>query len=943
MICVTLSAGTLVGRAFETTLIERLLREARASKSAALLIRGEPGVGKSELLSYAIERGDGMRVLRTRGVESESALPFSGLSDLLRPVLSSLEAIPAPQAAALAGALALGPPAAPDRFAVYAAAFSLLAVAAEEQPLLGVVDDAHWLDPSSRDALLFSARRLEAEGIVLLFALREGEGEGFEGAGIEELRLGGLDHDAARELLAREAGRDLPDPLVRRLDEETGGNPLALVEIGSLLRAGQLRPEELAEALPALSVEEAFRRRLANLSPHGRGALLVAALSHSPALEVLEAALAELGLDPDALGEAEAARLVRTRDAWLEFRHPLLRSAATHSAPITERRGAHWALAAAFAARGDEDERAWHLANAVSGRDEEAASALAAAALRARARAAYAEAARAFERAAELTEEQEERARRLLEAARDWELAASPLRALRAVEKALPLAGDFLVRADIQHVRGRVLMWHGSPREAHELLLAEGECILALDAARAAVMLTDAASSGVMSGDVALGLVAGNRARAAATQVGEPVDVLADAVVGTAVLLTGDVANGRPSILRLYELFPDADSLFAALQIHPEYVLSVLPHYGYSLVWLEEYERGRAFLDSLVRGARGTGAPSLLLLAVYFRSVLSFALGDWTAARAEGSEALDLARATGQQNAAAYALVYLARVDAAQGREEECRGRCAEALETAARLRSGSLVSYVEAALGLLELGLRRNEGAIGHLEEAERICAAGSMRHPAVTLHGPDLVEALLRAGHRDEAEEAFAELDRQTQATQHRWALAATARCRGLLAADDDFEPAFEEAVAHHEREPSAFDRARTDLCYGERLRRVRRRAEARARLRTALATFERLGAQPWAEQARGELRATGEVARRRDASGLEALTPQELQVALLVAQGGTNREVAASLFLSPKTIEAHLHRSYVKLGLRSRTELANFLAREGITGAAGTVAAA
>ena len=931
------SRATVVGRAAETALIERLLQEAREGRSKALLISGEPGVGKSELLRYALERAEGMRVLRVRGVESESELPFSALSDLLRPVLFRLEAIPPPQSAALAGALALGPPAAPDRFAVYAAAFSLLVAAAEDGPLLAVVDDAHWLDPSSREALLFSARRLEAEGIVLLFALREGEGEAFERAGIDEVRVGGLELDAARELLAREADRGLPAALAHRLHEETGGNPLALIEIGSLLRAGELRPEELAAGLPTLSAEEAFRRRLAGLSPPGRRALLVAALSHSPALEVLETAFSELGLEPDVLAEVEAARLVRARDTRLEFRHPLVRSAVVHGASLSEQRDAHRALAAAFAVRGDEDERAWHLAGAVTGPDQEAASALAEAAVRARARAAYAEAARAFQRAAELTQGPEERAQRLLEAARDWELtfvADGAFRALTMLENLLPLASDPLLRADVQHLRGRLLMWQGSPRRAHELLLAEAERVEEADPARAAVMFTDATHTAAMSGDVALAVATAARAHDAGKRVGGVPEIVAGAVLGAALLLQPDVAAARPLILRMDDVFAERDSPLDAARVHPV-LLTALPIHGYSLIWLEEYERARKFLNPLVEAGRMMSAPAVLVLALYFRSILHTLFGRWTEARVDASEALALARDTGQENARAYALVYLARLDAAQGRETECREHCREGREIADRVGSPSLVSYVGAALGLLELGIGRIEEAVPHLDEAEAICAAGLMRHPAVTYHGPDLVEALLRADRREEAETTFQEFDRQAQATRHRWALATAARCRGLLARDDEFERAFAEALAHHEREPSAFDRARTELCYGERLRRARRRAEARERLRSALETFERLGAGSWAERARSELRATGETVRARAGGGLEQLTPQELQVALHVARGATNREVAASLFLSPKTIEAHLHRIYMKLGVRSRTELAHFLAREGVAG--------
>jgi DNA-binding CsgD family transcriptional regulator len=931
-----LRSPQVFGRDSEAAVVQRLLVAAREGISGTLVVVGEPGVGKTELMRHAVDAATGMRILKARGVESESELAFSGLHDIFRPVLSRLDQIPAPQAAALAGALGLGPPVAPSRLTIYAGVLSLLAAAAEELPAVAVIDDAHWLDTSSRDALLFAARRLEAEGVLMLFAVRDDESQPFDKAEIPKLRLQGLDRAATRQLLVQTVSRDLRQSLVDGLYDATGGNPLALVEIGTATRLGDVDEASLSRGLlPAMTVEHAFLRRVDRVSQDARRALLVAAANRSRRRATAEVACAELGLGADALDDAVSAQLLVADSVHVELRHPLLRTALYRAARTGERRAVHAALANALAAEGAADERAWHLAAAAAGPTEEAASALDAAAAAARDRAGFVEAALAFERAAELTEEPEQRARRLLEAARSYELSGDWTHIEPLANKAVRATKDPLVRATAQHLRGRVLMWRGSPREAHRSLVGEAGRVEPLDSGRAALMLASAAAAAIMSGDVELGIATAGRGHVTGSRTGPQIEKLAGAALGTALMLHAEVAEARPLVLRLAELLAHVPHHGGALS--RDELLSVLPHYPFTLVWLEEYGKAQGFLDALLDDARSSGTPGVLVVGLLFRSVLSFTLGNWDDARSEASEALELGRQTAQENSCARALVYLARLDAAQGREEACRASCREALEIVERLRSGSLRSYACAALGLLELGLGRPGHAVGQLAEAERLCVRGAMRHPAVTCHGPDLVEALARAGERDQAQAALAAFTARAEATGSRWALATADRCRGLLAPDDEFTADFEGALARQHREPSAFEYARTQLCYGERLRRARRRGEARECLNSAVATFDRLGARPWAEQARTELRATGETVRPRDARGLAELTPQELRVALTIARGSTNREAASLLWLSQKTIEAHLHRIYVKLGIRSRTELALYLAREGVIGRA------
>ena len=796
---------------------------------------------------------------------------------------------------------------------------SLLAVAAEEQPVLVSIDDAQWLDEPSLEAFLFAGRRLGAEGVAMLGSLRDGTGvAAMEVPWLERLAVSPLAEDEARELLRDER---LAPSVADRLVSTAAGNPLALLEIPRLLSDGQRAGREpLEEPLrPGTGVERSFRRSLDALGDDARRALLVAGTAHTGRLEVIEAALRESGLEVAHLAPAEEARLITVDEGEVEFRHPLLRSTAYHAASAAERRAAHAALAAA--APEGSPERAWHLAAGAVAPDEEIAAALEAAALDARGRGAHATAARDFGRAAQLTPEDEPRARRLLEAATDATRSGEADRAFALLGDAARLATDPLLAADVQRMTGHVEMRRGSPLVANELLVAEAERVRSRDPRRAAGMFLEASVSHMITGDMHALVATAERARALATSADPAVELLATTVIAEAYLALGDVEQGEPLLSACEPYLLEGDPLA---------IVEVVGMAAHASLWTEKFDRAERILDRLVAAARDASAVSALIYPLAVRSHLSFRLGRWAAARAEAAESVELAQDTGQLPLLSHSLAALAHIEAAGGQEEECRRHVTEGLALVTRLQGEATGAYLTAALGLLELGLGRIPEAIQALEETQRTADRLGMQ-PSLLMSTPDLVEAYARAGRRDEAVALVDVFEARGRKTGARWPQAAVGRLRALLAPDEDMRAQFEAALALHEGLPMPFERARTLLCFGERLRRARQRADAREPLKEALETFERLGARGWAERTRTELRATGEQQARRTETAAEQLTPHELQIAVLVAQGMTNREAASALFLSPKTIEYHLGQIYRKLDVRGRAQLARLMAME------------
>jgi DNA-binding CsgD family transcriptional regulator/tetratricopeptide (TPR) repeat protein len=895
----------LLGRDPERALIDELLGRARSGSAGVLVLVGEPGIGKTALLLDAAGRADGMTVVRAVGVESEAELEFSALFDVCRPLLDRIGELAERQRQALAAALGIGPGEPADRFAVGAATLSLLAAAAEEAPVLVLLDDAQWLDAASLDALLFAARRLRAERVAMVIAARDEAGLDLRPFAAHA--LAGLDGDAAAALLASRAGRELDPAVAERLRRDSGGNPLALVELPARLTESQLRgAEPLADPLPVgAGVERVFGDRAARLPSEARRALLVAAISSSSRLEAVTEALRLMGLGEGALEPAEDAGLLRLAGGAVAFRHPLVRSAVVQASAPSERRRAHRALADALAGRAP-DERAWHLGAAALGPDGDAAEALAEAGRRARARSGWASAALALERSARLTPDPAARGLRLVEAAEAAQVAGRIELTLDLVGEALAADGAGEARGRAARLQSRIELHCGDVGRALDHLVEEAGRLERDDPAAAVALLADAVEAAELRGEPGRALDAAVRAAALARD--GPARFAADCALAQALALAGRPAEAREPLDRALGLLEGSEELRASL-------LALVRGAG-AAGRLGRTPEGLELAARAIELARGQGALGPLAHALEASASIAAASGRWSEASGRASEGLDLARESRCAWASARCLELLTRLDAARGEEGRCRARAAEAAEVAAR--AGIVSARPRTALGLLELG-------IGRADEAARTLEAIDADHLRMT--GPegaaDLVEACSRSGRRAAARAAFERLRPGLPP-------GFDTRCLGLLAGDDDFEEPLREAIARHPAD-DGFGLARTRLCLGERLRRAGRRTDARAPLRAACDGFTALAARPWAERAAAELRATGERLGRREAREGEELTPQELQVALQVAEGKTNKQVGAALFLSPKTVDFHLRRVFRKRGVRTRAELIRHFAAE------------
>ena len=913
----------LVGRADQSAWLRRRLAQARKSEGSAVLLVGEPGVGKTALVGQVCADARGFRVLRAAGVESEASLGFSVLADICRPLLGLTQRIPGPQAAALQGALALGSALPTDRFAVFAGVLSLLAVAAEDQPLLVWVDDAHWLDAESAAALGFCARRLYAEPILMMLAARADEPLPFPTGAFEQLTLNGLDTRACDELLAATRGRQVDRRVAERLAAATGGNPLALIEIGGLLSDTQLAGRAaLEEPLPVgAGVERLFWRQVARQPRAVRSALLLAAASDTGSAAEITRALPAAGLTAGDLERAESAGLVSITGERVEFKHPLLRAVAYRAAAAGDRRAAHRALAGAVTGPGAALRRAWHRASATVGADESAARELEEAATQMAARTGFAAAASALERAAALSEASQQRAGRLLAAGTAAYLAGMPSRAREALHAAMTNTSDPLLLADCTHLLANVEVYAGNVLDAHRMLLDAAQRVAPHDRTRQAQLLTDAVVPLCNAGDVALARRVAQRAHDHAKQIGGETEVVARKWLGGTMILHGEAPAG-------YQLMREGLEHEAHQGRSPSSQLAA--QWGvHCAIWVEDYRRARAVNAALLAGLRAASALAPLPYVLSVLSELEFRTGNWAAALAAASEAVSIATETGQQGTVALSLVTLARVEAAVGSEHHARQHAEQALHLARQAGTGSITTYAAAALGMLELGLSRPDRAAGHLASLPELTRRQGLAEPGVVCWQPDWIEANIRLGDHDAAEQALTRLEREAATANRSWAMAAAARYRGLLASGRQFEQHFAHALALHDQTPTPFERARTQLCLGERLRRAGERRRARQQLTEALQTFQRLGAQPWTAQAETELSATGVTYPRAQAPSArpphQLLTAQELQVAIAVGEGKTNKQAAAALFLSPKTIEFHLGHIYRKLGIHTRTQLA------------------
>ncbi|MFI9508863.1 AAA family ATPase [Nocardia sp. NPDC052566] len=896
----------LFGRMREERQIGTLLTRACAGRSAALALVAESGSGKTALLDRAVELVDAdWRILRCAGVEAESELLFAGLQSLFASAFGDcaalpVDALPEPQRDALRCAIGLASATQQaDPFLVGLATLSLLAELSAGGPVLCLIDDAQWLDQASAEALRFAARRLGVEGVVMLFAGRTE----FTAAGITELRPAPLDPAAAGALLA-ERWPALPIEARERILAEASGNPLALLELPRMdldaLPVGPLR-------LP-YRLQSGYQRQIAEQSDAVRTAMLVVAAEESGALSLVLLVLNELGLTAEVLAAAERCGMVIIADRSVAFRHPLQRAAAYHCASFTERLAVHAAIAAVLS--DEPDRHAWHLAAATPGMDETAAAALESTAQRSRDRAGYATASTAMERAARLSPDRSARTRRLVLAAELAAEAGRTDRALRLAQEAqrLPLAP--LERARLDAARALIEFEYGSLHRARDLLMAAADHAAADAPARAVTMLLDASRASWTMGELAD--VQAARAKLAVLVAGDeelaPMLVALDGVLGVCsddlgpaiAAIRGTVAYSRSVPAEL----PSLQLAFAAQSM-----------------LIGDIDNGRDILTQLVDDLRNRGMLGWFSAASASLGTAELMLGRLREADAASSQALRIATDIGQPSRIAHAEANLALLAAIRGDEDRCR----ELAERNLRQSPGDYnfidVTHCEWALALLDLGYGRNEQALDRLEAHYRI--PNRVRGHWIHLLR-DLVEAALRLRRPDRAVRAVAEIERWSNALGAPFAEAIMSRCHGMLHGD---ESAYLRAMKIQAGEGLSYDLARTGLVYGEWLRRERRPGEARTQLRKALEIFDRLGAVPWAQRARTELRAAGEgVVPEVVADLTVTLTPQELQVVRLAAVGGTNREIGAQLFLSPKTVAHHLYRAFPKLGVANRFELAH-----------------
>lgn len=902
----------LVGRRVEQAVIDALLDEARAGVSGALILRGEPGIGKTALLDHAATRAGGMRVLRGAGIESESELPFAGLHLLLRSAIDRLDALPGPQQRALAGAFGLGTGSG-DRFMIGAGVLSLLADVAEDAPLLCLVDDAHWLDRESAEALLFAARRLEREGVVILFAARDYAGI-FDTTDIPDLRLIGLDDESAAALLD-DGGVDLRPAARTRLLAETLGNPLALRELAALATS----PGFGQGPLPLTrTVQDAFHHQVDSLPAPSRTLLLLAATDDTGELPILLRAAGELGLRAADLQPAEAGGLVSLVSGGLVFRHPLIRAAVYHGATLSERIAAHGALAAACWGDQYSDRRAWHLAAAAAGPDDGVADALERAADRAVARTGLSAAAAAYERAAQLSSDPAAAMRRLVlacEAAADGgQLNWAQARA----ERGLRDVAEPMLRARLIDVAARADYVNGALSYAHHRLTTGAELVSGADPERAFWMLVNALHAAwAAPTDQQLIAAPVDQLDALGLRPGQPLTAVAWlARWATAAALARDTGRFPP----LDEVLIEARLASARAGLRG---MAELASFAFIAARDEASAEAAA---ALVADARASGAIVALPLALGQLALTKTLLGRHREALINGAEAIGIAHDTGQPLWARYASGALAYLAAIEGDEQRCRSHAENTeVEAGAPAGTSSGTAWAHTALALLDLGLGKVQDAFDRLEAVQR---GPTRHHSAVVRSIPDLVEAAVRLGRAGDIADVIDRYARWADSMGCPWVDAMLARCRAVTAPDTEVEQHYRHALAAHEPRSRPFERARTALLYGEWLRRSRRRAEARVHLTMALQTFDELGSSPWAARARAELGASGVAVPRAAApDAFAALTPQELQITQLAAQGMSNRDIAAQMYLSPRTVAYHLYKAYPKLGISSRGDLATF----------------
>jgi DNA-binding CsgD family transcriptional regulator len=873
------------------------------------VLRGEPGIGKTALLEHAIEAAPEFRIARAGGVEAEMELAFAALQQLCAPMSDRLEHLPAPQRDALGVAFGLHAGDPPDRFLVGLATLSLFAEVAEEQPLLCVIDDSQWLDQASAQALAFVARRLVAESVGMLFGTRE---RSEELSGLPALLVEGLRDSDARALLDSVLRGPVDERVRDRFVAETYGNPLALLELPQAVRPSDMAGGfELPSSLPLSGrIEESFRRRLEALPAATRRLLLVAAAEPIGEPVLMWRAAELLGINPEAAAPATAAGLLEL-GARVRFRHPLVRSAAYSGAPLEERQIAHRALADATDPEVDPDRRAWHRAHGTPGFDEDVAAELERSAERARRRGGTAAAAAFLARATELTPDPGRRGERALAAAQAKHEASAPDAALGLLEVAQGGPLDEFQHARVELLRAQIAFVVSRGRDAPPLLLEAAKRFEPLDVKLARETYLDALWAAIYVGPLAQGggvLEVAKAARAAppAREPPRAADLLLD---GLALRTTDGHGAAAPILQRAVSAFRRED---------------VSRKEGLRWLWLAchvarllwDDESWELLCARHLEIARDAGALMVLHVALNQRMGVHLHAGELAAAASLREEAEAVGEAIGSRLPPSGPLALAAW----RGRETDLLELVGTNTNDLVARGQGASLAIIRWASALLYNGLGRYEEAVAAAQHASE--------NPHELLFSTwglvELIEAAVRSGSPEPAADALQPLSDITRASGTDWALGIEARSRALLSANNAAERLYRDAVERLARTRIRAELARTHLVYGEWLRREKRRLEAREQLRTAHGLFTEMGFEAFAERARRELLATGESARKRTVETVGDLTAQEAQVARLARDGLSNPEIGAQLFISPRTVQYHLHKVFGKLDISSRVEL-------------------
>jgi DNA-binding CsgD family transcriptional regulator len=904
----------LRGRRDECAVLDQLLEGARVGNSGVLVLKGEAGVGKTALLEYAVGSASDMRGIRAAGVESEMELAFAALHQLCLPLLERLERLPGPQHDALATTFGLSEGAVPDRFFVGLATLGLLSDAAEERPLVCVVDDAQWLDRASAQVLAFVGRRLRAEPVVMLFGARE---PSEEFAGLQKLMVEGLSDRAARDVLASVIPGRLDERVADQIVAETRGNPLALLELPRGLSAAQLAGGFGLPAAVSLAdrIEESFQRRLQTLPEDTRRLLLVAAAEPLGDPALLRRAATVLGIVGPVLEPAERAGLLEV-DGRVRFRHPLVRSAVYRAASAEQRRGVHRALAEATDAETDPDRRAWHRAEATDGPDESVAGELERAAGRAQARGGLAAAGAFLERATALTPDPMGRARLALAAAQTKYEAGAFDEALALLDTAETGGVDDLQRARVDLLRAQIAFAVQRGGDAPSLLLDAARKLEAVDPDRARTTYLEALEAARFAGPLARGadIVEVSRAALAGHEPHRPPRPTDLLLQGMATLPIDGHAAGVPilkaalSAFREETVLPPEESRWLA--------------FACRAAWdIFDEESWRLLATRALQGVRDAGALTAAPLLLSSLSYLQVLCGELSPAESLLDELRATTAATGIP-AHLYVEIWVA---ALRGREPELSALVEDFTTDAKARGEGFALAFAAQAVAVLYNGLGRYEEAFVAVREAVDAVPYSELSTPSAVA---ELVEAAVRAGERHIAERALERLTLTTRPSGSDWALGVEARSRALLSEGDAADALYQEANERLRRTRVRVQLARAHLLYGEWLRRERRRLDARDQLRPALELFTSMGAEGFAARAERELLATGERVRKRRIETREQLTVQEAQVARLAGDGLSNAEIGARLFVSQHTAAYHLRKVFSKLDITSRGQLSRAL---------------